>query len=162
MRLPALLWLFPAVVTLHNLEECIWLPEWSRHAGRWYRPVAPGVFRFAVTVLTILTYVLTWLAVHGGRQAVWAYLIFGAMVVTLANAIVPHLVVTIASRHYMPGLTTGLLLNVPVLSVLVWMALKTDYVSGAKAALACVVVPLLLLLSILLLFRLGKALISAA
>jgi hypothetical protein len=28
-------WLFPSVIALHNLEEAIWLPEWSRQAGRW-------------------------------------------------------------------------------------------------------------------------------
>ena len=29
-------WLFPAAITVHNLEEAIWLPAWSRTAGRWH------------------------------------------------------------------------------------------------------------------------------
>ncbi len=31
-------WLFPIVVTLHNAEEAIWLPGWSKRAGRWRLP----------------------------------------------------------------------------------------------------------------------------
>ena len=33
-------WLFALVVTLHNLEEAIWLPDWSQTAGRWHSPVS--------------------------------------------------------------------------------------------------------------------------
>jgi hypothetical protein len=33
MRLERLLWMFPVAVTLHNLEEAVWLPAWSQHAG---------------------------------------------------------------------------------------------------------------------------------
>ena len=31
-------WLFAIVTAAHNLEEAIWLPNWSRTAGRWHHP----------------------------------------------------------------------------------------------------------------------------
>lgn len=157
MRVQFWLWLFPAVVTLHNLEEAIWLPAWSQTAGRWFSPVAPQAFRFAVAILTILAWLVAWMAIRSGQQSLWAYAALGSMVATLINAVAPHLALSVVTHHYMPGLATSLLLNVPALSFLVWLVFKQDYVSGMKASLACVIVPLLLLLSIPLLFRLGKA-----
>jgi hypothetical protein len=31
-------WLFALSLTIHNLEEAIWLPEWSQQAGKWHPP----------------------------------------------------------------------------------------------------------------------------
>jgi hypothetical protein len=117
-------WLFPIVVTLHNAEEAIWLPGWSKRAVLWHSPVAPGSFRFSVAVLTVLAFVITWLSAELGKQTVWAYLVFGCMVVTLANVLIPHVALSVALRSYMPGVATAVTLNLPVLSLLVVMALK--------------------------------------
>jgi hypothetical protein len=151
-------WLFPIVVTLHNAEEAIWLPGWSKRAVLWHSPVSPGSFRFVVTVLTVLAFAFTWLSAESGKQTVWTYLAFGCMVVTLANVLIPHVALTVALRSYMPGVATGVVLNLPVLSLLVVMALKEGYVSGAKAAEYSVGVAGLLLLFIPALFKSGKAL----
>jgi hypothetical protein len=151
-------WIFPIVVTLHNAEESLWLPGWSRSAGRWHDPVAPGVFRFAVIILTILAFVVTGLSFRSGRETVWTYLTFGYMAAMLANVLVPHIAASIAMRSYMPGLATGVFLNLPLLSLLMVLALRQGYVSGWKAAAYSVGVAALLLLSIPALFKLGKTL----
>lgn len=151
-------WIFPIVVTLHNAEESLWLPGWSRSAGRWHDPVAPGVFRFAVILLTILAFVVTGLSFRSGRETVWTYLTFGYMAAMLANVLVPHIAASIAMRSYMPGLATGVFLNLPLLSLLMVLALRQGYVSGWKAAAYSAGVAALLLLSIPALFKLGKAL----
>jgi hypothetical protein len=80
------------------------------------------------------------------------------MVVTLANVLIPHVALSLAQRSYMPGVVTGVALNLPVLSLLVVMALREGYVSGWKAAAYSVGVAGLLLASIPALFRLGKVL----
>ena len=158
MNFQHLLWLFPIVVTLHNAEEAIWLPGWSKRAVLWHSPVSPGSFRFVVTVLTVLAFAFTWLSAESGKQTVWTYLAFGCMVVTLANVLIPHVALTVALRSYMPGVATGVVLNLPVLSLLVVMALKEGYVSGWKAAEYSAGVAGLLLLFIPALFKSGKAL----
>ena len=158
MRFQNLLWLFPLAISLHNLEEAIWLPEWSRRAGRWHAPVVPGVFRFAVTILTAVALVLAWLSFRSGRQSIWTYMAFGYMVAMLLNVLIPHLAATVALRRYMPGLATALALNLPVLSLLAILALRENYVSGWKAIEYSLGMTVLLLLSIPVLFRLGKAL----
>jgi len=148
-------WLFPIVVTLHNAEEAIWLPGWSKRAVFWRSPVAPGSFRFSVAVLTVLAFAITWLSAESGKQTVWTYLAFGCMAVTLANVLIPHIALTVAHRSYMPGVATAVTLNLPVLSLLVVMALKEGYVSGVRAAEYSVGVAGLLLLFIPALFKIG-------
>ncbi|HUE23028.1 MAG TPA: HXXEE domain-containing protein [Bryobacteraceae bacterium] len=149
-------WLFPMVITLHNVEEAIWLPAWSERAGRWHAPVAPGVFRFGAAVLTIVAFAVTWLSYLSGKQTVWTYLTFGYMAAMLANAVIPHIALSVGLRSYMPGVATAVALNLPALSLLVILALREGYVSGWKAAVYSAGVGGALLLSILALFKLGK------
>jgi hypothetical protein len=149
-------WFFPLVLTLHNAEESLWLPVWSRRVPRWHDPVAPGVFRFAVVILTLLAYLVTALSFWSGRETVWTYLVFGYMAAMLANVLVPHIAASMATRSYMPGLATGVVLNLPILSLLMALALRQGYVSGWKAATYCAGVAGLLAISIPALFKLGK------
>jgi hypothetical protein len=151
-------WLFPIVITLHNAEEAVWLPDWSKRVGRWHSPIAPGVFRFAAAVLTVLAFVVTWLSAGSGKQTVWTYLAFGYMVAMLANVLIPHVAASVALRSYTPGVATAVVLNLPVLSLLVVLALREGYVSGWEAAAYSAGVASLLALSIPALFKLGRAL----
>jgi hypothetical protein len=158
MSFQSLLWFFPIVVTLHNVEEAIWFPEWTRRVRRWPAPVAPGVFRFAVAVFTILAFAVTWLSARSGKQTVWTYLAFGYMVGVLANALIPHIALTLAMRRYMPGVATAVAVNLPVLSLLVVAAIREGYVSGSKAVAYSIGVSAVLLVSIPALFKLGRVL----
>jgi hypothetical protein len=158
MSFQSLQWLFPIAFTLHNGEEAIWFPEWSRRARRWPAPVENGVFCFAVVVFTALAFVVTWLSVRSGRQTLWTYLYFGYMAATFANAFIPHIAVSVATRSYMPGVATATVVILPVLSLLIWLALKEGYVSGWKAAEYSVCVAGIGLASIPLLFKLGRLL----
>jgi len=158
MNFRTLEWLFPIVVTLHNTEEAIWLPGWSKRVGFWKTPVSPGVFRFAVAILTVLAFAVTCLSAQSGKQSIWTYLAFGYMAAMLVNVLLPHLAATLARRSYMPGVATGVALNLPVLSFLVVMALREGYVSGGKAAVYSVIVAGLLVASIPALFKIGRVL----
>jgi hypothetical protein len=158
MNFQNLLWLFPIVVTLHNVEEAIWLPGWSKRAVLWHNHVTSGTFRFTVAVLTVLAFAITWLSAVSGKQTVWTYLVFGSMVVTLANVLIPHLALTVALHSYMPGVATAVALILPVLSLLVVLAIREGYVSGWKAAAYSVGVAGLLIATIPALFKIGKIL----
>jgi hypothetical protein len=158
MSFQNLLWFFPIVVTLHNAEEAIWFPEWTKRVRRWPVPVEPGVFRFAVAVLTILVFAVTLLSARSGKQTVWTYLVFGSMVATLVNALVPHIALTLVMRRYMPGVATAVALNLPVLTLLIVLAIREGYVSGFKAAGYSIAVAAVLVVSISTLFKLGRAL----
>jgi hypothetical protein len=158
VRFTNLQWFFPVAIILHNLEEAIWLPGWAKRTGFWRTPVSPGAFRFAAAILTVLAVAVTWLSTKSGGQAFWTYLMFGYMTAMLANAVFPHVAMSIAVRGYMPGTATAVALNLPVLSFLTASALAERQVSGWKAAAYGVGVPSLLLLSLPLLFKLGRRL----
>ena len=158
MSYQSLEWLFPVVVAVHNAEEAIWLPGWSKRAVLWHSPVTPGSFRFAAALFTVLAFAVTWLSAESGKQTVWAYLTFGYIAAMLANVLIPHVVLTVALRNYMPGLATAVLLNLPVLSLLAVMAVREGYVSGWKSAASFIGVSGALAAFIPALFRLGKVL----
>ena len=122
-------WVFALAVTLHMLEEVIWLPAWSVDAGGWHEPVGRKEFGFAAVVFLLLLYGLCFLGgewwVANGRVGVWGseaavYLLCGLAVVMAANIFVPHLGATIAQRRYAPGLATAVVFNLPAAALLLW------------------------------------------
>jgi hypothetical protein len=123
----------------------------------WRIPVSPGAFRFEAAVMTILAMAVTWLSVSSGGQSFWTYLTFGYMVATLAN-VISHVAMSITTRSYMPGVAAAVALNLPVLFFLVASVLTERRVLGWKAVAYGAGVPGLLLLSIPVLFRLGRTL----
>jgi len=153
-----LLWLFPIALTLHNVEEAIWLPGWSKRAVIWHKPVTPRRFRVVVVVLTVLAFAVTWLSAISGKQTVWTYLAFGYMATVLANVLIPHVALTVALRSYMPGVATAVALNLPVLSLLMVLAIRNGYVSGWKAAGYSIGVAVILVAAIQILFNKSKIL----
>jgi hypothetical protein len=85
------------------------------------------------------------------------YLAFGHIVAIFANVLIPHVAATVALRRYFPGVATAFALNLPVLSLLVVLALREDYVSGWEAAEFSACVTGFLVLSIAALNKFGRA-----
>ncbi len=150
-----LFFLFPIAVTLHNLEEAALLPDWSQNAGRWHPPVKKIPFRFAVLILTLLAYVFTYFGVMGGKQSLGVYLLSGYALVMLVNVFFPHLLSAIWLRRYVPGLATGLALTLPVCSAILFLVLKSGYVSLWPMILTGVLFTVGILVLIRLLFKIG-------
>lgn len=100
--------------TLHNVEEAIWLPEWSKYAGRYHREVTFNEFVFAVIMVTVVGYLLTFqYFVFGGSSLFSKYLYLGFVAMMVVNVFMPHLVATVVLKRYSPGTLTALLLNLP-------------------------------------------------
>lgn len=123
-------WLFVIAVTIHNLEEAIWLPAWSRTASRWHHAVGGTEFRCAVIVMTLLAVVAAWLATIQGKASLGAYLVAGYALAMLLNVPFPHLLATFVLRRYMPGTATALLLNLPVTIGLLERSLRDGYIEA--------------------------------
>lgn len=107
--------LFLMAFSLHNLEEGLWLPEWSKFAGKYHKKVEKNEFHFAVIIVTLFGYLLTFLnLVFGFDYPVIRDIYLGFVLMMVMNAVFPHLLAAIALKRYAPGLITGLLLNVPI------------------------------------------------
>ena len=149
-------WLFAISITVHNIEEAIWLPKWSASAEPWHHPVEPRVFRFALLILTILAYIAAILASIGEKQSIGAYLITGYALAMLLNVLFPHIIATFVLKKYAPGLITALLLNLPTTTALLYFAVIEEYIDLNKFFYSGPLVTITILGLIPILFAFGK------
>jgi hypothetical protein len=136
-------WLFPIAVTLHNSEEAFCMPRWvSGHSGQ--LPFHPGAakIRLALLLLTLAAFAVSYLSAQKGKRSVWAYLLFGYAAAVLVNVFVPHIPATLVFGEYTPGVVTAVLINLPVMSILLFKAVREQWVSGMKAIAYALLVPL--------------------
>jgi hypothetical protein len=150
--------LFALAITLHNIEEAILLPAWSKMAGKWHHPVGAREFRFAVIVLTVLAYVAAGLAMVYGKESMGTYLLTGYALAMLLNVFFPHVIATLVMRRYAPGTLTALLLNLPVSLLLLHRGFQDGYIHSQRFVWAGPLVVVGIMVSIPLLFALGRRL----
>jgi hypothetical protein len=125
-----LVWLLPAAVTIHMIEEMIWLPKWSKTAGSWHVPVSRGQFALASLILLAIVFAVAAAAslmLWGGAAV---YLAAGLALTFLFNIYQPHVGSLITLKRYPPGLATGLLINLPLMPFLIWQAVSDGYMDG--------------------------------
>lgn len=127
------MWLFPLATLAHNLEEAIWLPAWSQHGSHLHPPVEPFPFALSVMTLSLLAFVITYLASRGSRRALELYAAYSAAM--LANVVVPHVIQSVLERAYTPGIATALAINLPLNTYLLWaLVLRDKRVSPKRLA----------------------------
>jgi hypothetical protein len=155
-----LLLFFPLAITLHNIEEALWLPQWSKNVARFHRPVGRNEFHFAVLIITGLAYLATFARIVFPDANITGWCFYGFAGAMIINALIPHLVATVALKKYAPGLLTGLLLNIPVNTMLIYRAISENTIAFPAVIVATVVVGLILLALIPILFRVGRMLMK--
>jgi hypothetical protein len=107
--------LFLLGFSLHNIEEALWLPQWSKHARKYHKEVSKNEFAFAVIIVTAIGYLLTFqYFIFASSYALSKYIYLGFVLMMVANVIFPHLIATIILKKYAPGTITGILLNAPI------------------------------------------------
>ena len=112
--------------TIHNIEESVWLPDWSKHSKKFHEPVERNQFIFAVIVVTIIGYLVTVAEIIDNTYgSVFSYTYLGFIGMMGLNSILPHLAATILLKRYAPGLITALLLNLPLSAIII-----TRYISA--------------------------------
>lgn len=132
------------------------MPAFSKHAGRFQKPVSTFEFLFALVPITALGAAITLLFYSAGKLSIPCYLFFAFNLGMLANVFFPHLVATIALGRYCPGLATGILLLAPVTSYLLFLGYCEGYFEIPRLLFATVLFAGAVLVSIPLLFRLGR------
>ena len=107
--------LFLLGFSLHNLEEALWLPRWSKHARKYHKEVSPSEFTFAVIIVTAIGYLLTFqYFIFAPSSSLSRYAYLGFILMMVANVIFPHLIATMVLKKYAPGTITGIMLNAPI------------------------------------------------
>jgi hypothetical protein len=148
--------LLAVAIALHNLEEMLWLPRWSRnhHQIAWFS-VEPGQFRFAAGVLTMIVLLLFGWAKIGGPGSVGHYLLAAYGLGQSLNILLPHAAASWLTKSYMPGLATGVLIVLPVCLCFAYLSVDRGCLLPDRLLLASVILVPTLVLVIPLLFRLS-------
>jgi hypothetical protein len=156
ISIPWLFWLFPVAFAIHNIEEALWLPAWSKSAGKFHKPVGTFEFRFAVLALTALSVTITLWFCLSGKQSPASYLFFAFNFVMLLNVLFPHFAATVTLRKYCPGLLTGVLLLAPTTGYLLLFGYHHGYLIFPTFWFVAIPFTALLAGSIPVLFSIGK------
>ena len=154
--------LFVVGVLVHNTEEALFLPAWSQRAGKWHAAVSSPHFCFGVAILSALLLAFGLGALLAGPGSVWAYLFSGYAFAMAANALIPHLAASVATRSYMPGTASGLLLNAPLGTWFLVQAVGSGFVGSDTLLWVAPVVAAALALSVPVLFWIARTLFPAS
>ncbi|GAB6098943.1 HXXEE domain-containing protein [Halanaerocella petrolearia] len=146
--------------TLHNIEEGIWLPMWSKYTGKYNKTVENNEFHFALLVVTVLGYLLTFLfLIFGSSYNIIKYLYLGFLLMMCFNAIFPHLLATVVLKRYAPGTITGLMLNLPIGLFIIFGKYRNEF-EFSKLIIGFITITIIVLLLIHLSFKVGKRIID--
>jgi Na+(H+)/acetate symporter ActP len=115
-------------VLLHNAEEAVVLPHWSRSVRSPLPAMHDRAFRISVGLFSLIVVALG-LSASRPADGDWPCYAMCALALAMAvNAVFPHLVLSLYTRTYMPGLGTGLALNVPLGMLYIAVALQSGIV----------------------------------
>jgi hypothetical protein len=136
--------LFGIGVTLHNLEEAMFLVDWARcHVKLWFKP-NPTIY----WVVTSLVSAVIWIPVVGvcvsKDNSSFQNALSGFALVMAINAVLPHLMISLIKHSYSPGVGTGLLFNLPLGVLLIHEQLSERAISPVEVWRAAVLYALLL------------------
>lgn len=160
MNTPSIYLLFLFSITLHNIEEALWMPQWSRYAEKFHKEVTRDEFHFAVLVITILAYLATGLFIFFPENLMLKYFSFGFMGAMIFNVIFPHLISTIILKKYCPGLITGVFLIIPFNSLIIFSSVNKSIINFNEVIISTIVVGIFLLGLIPILNKIGGKLID--
>ncbi|PKN17755.1 MAG: HXXEE domain-containing protein [Deltaproteobacteria bacterium HGW-Deltaproteobacteria-6] len=148
--------LFLLSFTLHNLEEAFWLPDWSKYAKKFHPAVEKTEFHFAVLMITIIGYLITFAyLVMGETSEIVKYIYLGFVLMMSLNAIFPHLIASIVLRRYAPGTMTGCLLNLPIGLYIVFIK-NQEHITNIKLLFSFILTTVIIVSLLKPLFFIGK------
>lgn len=154
--------LFLFAITIHNIEEGIWLTrqQTSTQANvKMHDVVTQDQFLFGLLWVTGFAYLITALYMFYPDIGLFKYAYFGFLGAMIINIIFPHLVSTIIERSYSPGLMTGVLVIIPINGLIIHTGLDLGIITVLSFIFSTLIMGAFLVISIPFSFRLGKQLI---
>jgi Protein of unknown function with HXXEE motif len=136
--------LFGIGVTLHNLEEAIFLAAWTRsHLKLWFEP-DPTIY----WVLTSLVSVVIWIPIVGvcisKEGSHFQEALSGFALAMAINAVLPHFIISLVKHSYSPGVGTGMLFNLPLGVLLIQEQVRDSAIPAGEVWRAALLYALLL------------------
>jgi hypothetical protein len=125
MPAKALALLFATAVTLHDIEEALFLPAWIRtHLKVRFKPNPRAYW-----IVTSLVSIIVWIAALGPATPSFHLALSGFALAMAINAFVPHLMASAIKRSYSPGTATAVFLNLPLAVMVIGVESKSGLAS---------------------------------
>ena len=158
----SILLLFLFAFTIHNLEEAVWLIRQSSRVSRdkLHRTNTQDQFLFGLFWVTGLAYLITALYMFYPTNEPLKYAYFGFVGCMILNIVFPHLLVTIIERCYSPGLFTGILVILPLHTLIIKTGIDNSTITIFQFIVSTLAVAVVLVATIPLSFLVGKKLIT--
>jgi hypothetical protein len=148
-----LIWLFPVLCTLHNVDEALTLAQWTEKQSFGLRR-GKRTFRVIIVFITLLAFTVT--AGYAWWPAdVFRYGYFGYVGAMLINAFFPHVAVSVIKQKPMPGLVTAIINAVGCGGIIYW-GLSQGHIASLTLIISTVLVGAGLLLIIAISFNVKK------
>lgn len=153
--------LFLFTISLHNTEEGIWLIRMTQNSKfGFHQTVKQDQFLFAVIAVTAVAYFVTSMFIFYPDNSLFKYAYFGYVAAMMINVIFPHALSTIIERRYSPGLMTGLLLILPIHSLLIVRGLHNHIISVSGLIIGSLIMSIAMILLIPVMFKLSARLLQ--
>ena len=146
--------LFVAAITMHNIEEALFLPSWSNPVGI---KVSSSEFTFAVVFLTALAYLSSYFSIRSGKKELWTYFFTGYALAMFLNVFFPHVLISILMQEYAPGTGTAVLMVLPTAPLVLYKSIQGGFVDRRKFYVIGPIVVLIMAASVPLLFAMWRA-----
>lgn len=124
-----------------------------------FQAVKQDQFLSAVIAVTAVAYLVT-LFIFYPDNSLFKYAYFGFLAAMMINIIFPHLLSTIVERRYSPGLMTGLLLIMPIHTIIIMRSFHNNFISVSGLIIGTVAMSLAMILLIPVLFKLSARLLQ--
>jgi uncharacterized protein with HXXEE motif len=139
-----LLWLVPIFITIHNLEEAVFMPAFLEKRNYsipspmsvLLPPITYEQFLVALFIVTAIPYVIAWRAVQ--QRAVAVHMLLCLQIIMLIN-VIAHVATALFIGGYAPGVVTALAINLPFSICFLRLAVSEMWVSKKAMALLALV-----------------------
>ncbi|MGG1220525.1 HXXEE domain-containing protein [Priestia endophytica] len=154
--------LFLFAITIHNLEEAVWLTRQSQKLRKikMNKQINQDQFLFALFVITSLAYLITAFYNFFPKNFFLTHIYFGFLGSMIVNIIFPHLLTTIIEKCYSPGLLTGISVIIPINFLIIKDGLNIELINLKVLLISTIGVGVVLLFIINLSFKLAKKIIT--
>lgn len=134
------------------------MESWSKRLPLKIHPtVTTRQFVIAVTFLTIVAYVFTYIGVEYLQNSMGYLIVLGIQAILLFNAFIPHIATTVHFRMYSPGVITAVLFTLPFSFYLFSRGLNENILTGNQIWILFGIAPFAMVIFAYLSLQIGKA-----
>ena len=132
------IYILPFVFVVHNIEEILFMEKWTlKNPDSLYPQVTTLQFAIAVLLFSILGILVVYLKSVFKTEKLHLNFMLGFTGMIFLN-VFTHIAGAIFSKGYVPGLITGLILNLPLTFYILFNSHKQFKISFKQIAIDCI------------------------